>query len=78
LRLGFDAGLKSRSNPKGKCKSNSNSNSNSKGNSKGNSNSNSKNKDNKSVASPFGVRSCLRQSGRPLRGGLERGTEVPL
>jgi hypothetical protein len=32
-----------------------------------------KNKGNKSVASPFGLRSCLRQSGRPLCGWLDAG-----
>jgi hypothetical protein len=32
----------------------------------------------KSVASPFGLRSSLRQSGRPLRGWARRGAEAPL
>jgi hypothetical protein len=31
-----------------------------------------------SVASPFGLRSCLRQSGRPLRGWARRWAEAQL
>jgi hypothetical protein len=37
-----------------------------------------KSKGNNSVASPFGLRSSLRQSGRPLRRWARRGAEAPL
>jgi hypothetical protein len=33
--------------------------------------------DNIQVVTPFGLHSCLRQRGRPLRGGLIAGTKVP-